>query len=120
MSRITAVSLILALCLALVAAVAHAQLTRLVGPERQELLYDGDLDLDSGGVDVTGWGSGKAESVYEATYVGPEVLKVTSQGPYQGVVLRIGRPANLTDFLASGAGYIDLRVQPAQTRHHQV
>ena len=116
MSRITAVSLTLSLCLALVAGVAHAQLTRLVGPERQDVLYDGDLDVDSGGVHVTGWGSGKAESVYEATYVGPEVLKVTSQGPYQGVVLRFARPADVAEFLASGAGYIDLRVQPAQTR----
>ena len=91
-----------------------AQLLGLVGPERETVIYDGDLKLDSGGIEVTPWGSGSYESVYDETYVGPEVLKVTSQGPYQGIVLRLNRPADLTEFTASGHGYLALRVLPAQ------
>jgi len=66
----------------LVCAVAsRAQLPSLLGPEREALIYDGDLKTDSGGLEVTSWGSGEAKSVGEESYVGPEVLKVTSQGP---------------------------------------
>ena len=124
MSRITGSLLIVAFFL-IVAAVAglvalgtgQAQIMRLVGPERQMLLYDGDIQADSGGITVTPWGSGEAESVYDATYVGPQVLKVTSQGPHQGIVLHLKRPADLSDFVSSRFGYLDLRVSPAQTRN---
>ena len=117
MSRIKLTCMIVAVAL-LAAALAHAQLTgsltNLVGPEQQTLIYDGDLQLDSGGITVTSWGSGVAEPVYEEAYVGPRVLKVTSQGPYQGIVLQLGRPAELAEPLSSGSGYLELRILPAQ------
>ncbi len=117
MSRIARFFLTVAAVAGLVAlGVSQAQIMRLVGPERQTLLYDGDLEADSGGITVTPWGSGEAESVYEATYVGPEVLKVTSQGPHQGIVLHFKHPADLSDFVDSRFAYLDLRVSPAQTR----
>ncbi len=117
MSRIAGFFLTVAAVAGLVAlGVSQAQIMRLVGPERQALLYDGDLEADSGGITVTPWGSGEAESVYEATYVGPEVLKVTSQGPHQGIVLHFKHPADLSDFVDSRFAYLDLRVTPAQTR----
>ena len=102
MSRIAGFFLTVAAVAGLVAlGVSQAQIMRLVGPERQTLLYDGDIEADSGGITVTPWGSGEAESVYEATYVGPEVLKVTSQGPHQGIVLHFNRPADLSEFVDS-------------------
>jgi len=117
MTRIRLAALVVAVvALALLVGVGHAQLRSLVGPERQAIIYDGDLELDSGGIKVLPWGSGKAEPVYDETYIGPQVLKVTSQGPYQGIVLQLGRPADLNEFLASGYGYLDLRVLPAQAR----
>ena len=93
MARIGMVAGVLAVAagLALVGAKSvPAQIGGLVGPERETVIYDGDLKLDSGGVDVSPWGSGTYESVYDETYVGPEVLKVTSQGPYQGILPRPG------------------------------
>ncbi len=115
-SRTTASCLMVGVCVALLGGVCQSQLTRLIGPERETILYDGDLEVDSGGIAVTTWGSGEAEPVYEEAYVGPQVLKVTSHGLYQGVVLHFARPGDLKDFLASDAGYLDLRIHPAQTR----
>ena len=115
MSRMALLSSVMALAVGLsVLALGHAQLERLVGPERELFLYDGDLQLDSGGITVSSWGSGMADPVYDATYVGPQVLKVTSQGPYQGIVLHLGRAADLAEFLSSEASYLDLRMLPAQ------
>jgi len=94
--------------------VGKAQLTNLVGPDRETIFYDGDLQLDSGGVKVLSWGSGEAEAVYEQTYVGPQVLKVTSHGPHQGIVLQFDRPVDLKEFAGSPHAYIDLRVLPGQ------
>jgi hypothetical protein len=115
MRRNTLPYCLISLAIALLAALpVEAQLARLVGPEQELFLYDGDLQLDSGGIAVSSWGSGTAESVYEASYVGPEVLKVSSQGPYQGIVLHFSRPPDLAEFLNSDAGYLDLRLLPAQ------
>lgn len=115
MSRKRMAGLILALAVVVLGAgLGQAQIASLVGPEREAIIYDGDLQLDSGGIKVLPWGSGKAEPVYDKTYIGPQVLKVTSQGPYQGIVLQLHRPASLADFLGSGQGYLDLRVMPAQ------
>jgi hypothetical protein len=96
-------------------AVGSAQLVQLAGPERKALIYDGDLEMDSGGIQVLSWGSGSAESVHERQYVGPEVLKVTSQGPHQGIVLHLAHPLDMGEFMADPDGYLDLRVLPAQT-----
>ena len=98
------------------ATLGRAQLTSLLGPEKETLVYDGDIRMDTGGIKIKPWGSGKAEPVNDGYhyYVGPEVLKVTSQGPYQGVVLQLGRPADLAPYLSSHTGFIELRVMPAQ------
>ena len=78
-----------------------AQLASLLGPEKQILLYDGDVKNDSGGIKIAPWGSGKAESVNDKYYVGPQVLKITSQGPYQGGVLQLGHAADASQFLGA-------------------
>ncbi len=115
MARIAiAFSLAALVGLGLLAGLGQAQLTSLVGPDREALLFDGDLQLDSGGINIVSWGSGTAEPVYEETYVGPRVLKVTSHGPYQGIVLQLANPVDLGEFTASGNGYLDLRVLPGQ------
>jgi len=101
---------------ALGATLGGAQLSSLLGPEKETLVYDGDVRVDSGGIKIKPWGSGKADPVNDGYhyYVGPEVLKVTSQGPYQGIVLQLGRPADLAPYLSSHNGFIELRVMPAQ------
>jgi len=104
---------------ALGAAVGYGQIISLVGPEKEALIYDGDLAMDSGGIEITPWGSGKAEAVYDEAYVGPRVLKIESQGPYQGVVLHLNRPADLSEFVASGCGYLDLRILPGQPKRER-
>ncbi len=117
MARIKIACTILALtALGLLIGAEHTRAATLVGPEKQAIIYDGDLELDSGGIKVVPWGSGRAEPVYDETYIGPQVLKVTSQGPYQGIVLQLTRPVNLTEFLSSGYGCIDVRILPAQPR----
>jgi hypothetical protein len=116
-SRIGLAGLGMAMAAALVAlgvGAARGQLVSLLGPSKVALIYDGDLERDAGGIKLTSWGSGSAKSVYDASYIGPQVLKVTSQGPYQGIVLQLGRPVDLQDFLSSPDGYLDLRVLPAQ------
>jgi hypothetical protein len=117
MSRVMTASLIVGAAVALAvlgATMGRAQLVSLLGPEREVLVYDGDLKLNSGGIQVTSWGSGSYKSVYEKAYVGAEVLKVTSQGPNQGIVLHLGRQVDLTPFFASKNSYVDLRILPAQ------
>ncbi len=92
----------------------RAQLLSGLRPVQQTLIFDGDVKTDSGGIELLSWGSGKAEPVQETTYVGPEVLKITSQGPYQGVVLQLARPVDMTDYLATKDSYLDLRIRAAQ------
>ena len=114
MARLAMICCVLICVVALLAAAGRAQVRQLVGPEKEALLYDGDLDLDCGGITVSPWGGGSAEPVYEASYIGPQVLKVTSPGPYEGIVLHLGRPADLSEFSSSQAAYLDLRLLPAQ------
>ncbi len=95
-----------------------AQLASLLGPEKEAMVYDGEVKTDAGGIKLTSWGSGKAEPLSDGLhyFVGPEVLKVSTGGPYQGVVLRLGRPVDLTPFLSSKNGFIELRLMPAQPK----
>ncbi len=106
-------SLIIGVSLACAVA-SRAQLASLLGPEKEALVYDGDLKTDSGGIEVTSWGSGEAKSVSDTSYVGPEVLKVTSQGPYQGIVLHLARAVDLPEFTVAKESYVDLRILPGQ------
>jgi hypothetical protein len=92
---------------------SRAAVTPLPGRSVEAMLYDGDLTADSGGIKVTYWGSGKAESTHDVQYLGPDVLRVTTEGPYQGVVLQLGRPADLGQFSGMKAALVDIRVKPA-------
>jgi hypothetical protein len=117
MSRVITVCLVVGAVAAFAlwgATAGRAGLVGLLGPEREALVYDGNLSLDAGGIKITSWGSGSYKSVYEKSYIGPEVLKITSQGPNQGVVLHLGRPVDLAPFLAANESYLDLRILPAQ------
>jgi len=95
---------------------SSAQLGSLLGPEKQAPVYNGDVKVDTGGIKLTSWGSGKVEAISDGYHYfeGPEVLKVTTQGPYQGVVLRFTRPPDLGAFLAIKSSFLELRVMPAQ------
>lgn len=117
MSRNGVVALIIGLTIGLAVlggTAGRAQLASLLGPAKVELIFDGDVQTDSGGIKLAPWGSGKADPVYDQSYIGPQALEVTSQGPYQGIVLQLARPAPLQEFLASTDGYLDMRILPAQ------
>ena len=118
MSRVTLVCLMATVGIALMvlgASVGKAQFPSLIGgPERVALVYDGDLQKNAGGITLSSWGSGTAESVTDQSYIGPQVLKVKSQGLYQGVVLHLARPIDLQEFMLSPDGYVDLRILPAR------
>jgi hypothetical protein len=92
---------------------SRAAVTPLPGRNVEAMLYDGDLTADSGGIKVTYWGSGEAESTHEVQYLGPDVLKVTTEGPYQGVVLHMGRSADLAQYSGMKDALVDLRIKPA-------
>ncbi len=76
-------------------------------------LYDGDAEKDRGGIVLGAWGSGDVSESYEVHYVGPRVLKVLSQGYYQGGVLTWKDPAPLAGFLANPDAYLELWVKPS-------
>ncbi len=95
-----------------------AETDSLLGPERQTPVYSGDVQKDLGGIKLTSWGSGEAQAISDGYHYweGPEVLKVKTQGPYQGVVLRFARPVEIASFLAEKHSFIELRVMPAQPK----
>ncbi len=95
-----------------------AETNTLLGPERQVLIYNGDVQKDLGGIKLTSWGSGEAQAISDGYhyYEGPEVLAVKTQGPYQGVVLRFARPVELASFLAEKQSFLELHVMPAQPK----
>jgi len=81
------------------------------GPE--VMLYNGDAENDRGGILLGSWGSGHVSESYDVHYIGPRVLKVLSQGYYQGGVLTLKSPALLGALAAEPNAYLELWVRPA-------
>jgi hypothetical protein len=81
----------------------------------QMLLYNGDAEIDSGGITLEAWGSGYATETYATHYIGPRVIRVLSQGYFQGAVLKLGNPAELGGFLKDSNAYLELWIRPAIT-----
>jgi PKD repeat protein len=77
------------------------------------LLYNGDAANDSGGMALSSWGSGYITESYNVHYIGPQVLRLLSQGYYQGGVLTFKQPVPLEGFLASSNAYLELLVKPS-------
>ena len=79
------------------------------------MLYTGDVAIDQGGIKLESWGSGFAAESYDTHYVGTHVLKVLSQGYYQGAVLAFKRPLSMESFAIDPNAYIELWVKPGVT-----
>ena len=78
---------------------------------QEVMLYNGDLDAD--GSTLSAWGSGYISETYETFYVGPRVLRVLSQGYYQGGVLSLKQPLNWGTFTSDSDAYLELLLKPA-------
>lgn len=88
-------------------------LAGLAGAAQDTIIYDGDAETDSGGLSLGSWGSGFVAESYDVHYVGPHVLRVLSQGYYQGGVLTFKRPLPLADYLSDPNAYLEFMVKPA-------
>lgn len=80
---------------------------------QEVMLYDGDATVNQGGITLGAWGSGYAAESYDAHFVGPRVLKVLSQGYYQGAVLVFDKPPSLENYLEDENSYLELYIKPA-------
>ena len=80
----------------------------------QELmLYNGDAGRDRGGIRLESWGSGYISETTGAHYIGPQVLRVLSQGYYQAAILGFKDPAPLKDFLGNPNAYLEMWLKPS-------
>jgi hypothetical protein len=77
------------------------------------VIYNGDAETDRGGIALGAWGSGHVAESYEVHYIGPRVLKVLSQGYYQGGVLTFKNPVPLEAFAFEPDSYLEFLVKPA-------
>jgi hypothetical protein len=87
---------------------------------RELIVYDGDLAASPAQITLSSWGSGEAQEVYERYYLGPRVIKLKSQGFYQGGVLEFGKPLPLGEWLAEPNAYLELMIFPAQAARPKV
>ena len=85
---------------------AVALLMRPPAAHAAAVIYDGDLAATSPQVKVAGWGSGTAEETTETRFIGKGVLRITSQGPYQGVRLELAEGLDLSQQFGDKARYV--------------
>jgi len=76
------------------------------------LLYDGNLATAAAGLELSRFGSGAAESTTAVTYVGPEVIKLSTHGFYAGGVLRFTKSLDLGAYAGQPNAYLEFLVQP--------
>jgi hypothetical protein len=77
------------------------------------MLYNGDAAQDRGGLRFDSWGSGYVGETTAAHYVGPQVLRLLTQGYYQAGVINFHEPVNLKEFLGNPNAYLELWLKPA-------
>jgi chitodextrinase len=77
------------------------------------MLYDGDASRDRGGVRFESWGSGFVSETTTAHYIGPQVLRILSQGYYQAAVIKFNDPAPLKDFIGNPNAYLEMWLKPS-------
>jgi hypothetical protein len=80
---------------------------------QEVMLYNGDAARDQGGIRFDSWGSGSVSESTTAHYIGPQVLRVLSQGYYQAAVLNFRQPASLTGFLNKDNAYLEMWLKPS-------
>ena len=102
--RVIPILSILAVALLMLPPAAHAA----------AVIYDGDLTATSPQVKVEGWGSGTAEETTETRFIGKGVLRITSQGPYQGVRLELAEGLDLSKQFGDKVSYLEMWIRPAK------
>lgn len=66
---------------------------------------------NAGNVQLSSWGSGKAESTKESVLVGDSSIKITTQGLYQGALLNFANPVDLSEALRNPNTYLRMQVR---------
>jgi hypothetical protein len=98
-----AVVTVLALCaLAAVPAIAA----------QETVVYNGNLKSAPVPIAVGGWGSGTLQEVSEMQFQGPNSLKLTSQGDFQGGRLDFQKPIDISGYAGQPNAYIEVWVRP--------
>ncbi|NIM06254.1 MAG: PKD domain-containing protein [Armatimonadetes bacterium] len=87
-------------------------LAGLAGAAPELMIYNGDTLIDRGGISMGEWGSGHVVESYDVHYIGPKVLRVLSQGYYQGGVLTLENPASFQAFVSDPNAYFEFLVKP--------
>jgi hypothetical protein len=102
--RVIPILSILAVALLMLPPAAHAA----------AVIYDGDLAATSPQVKVEGWGSGTAEETTETRFIGKGALRITSQGPYQGVRLELAEGLDLSQQFGDKTSYLEMWIRAAK------
>jgi hypothetical protein len=77
------------------------------------MLFNGDAGRDRGGIRFDSWGSGFVSETTAAHYIGPQVLRILSQGYYQAAVLQFSDPAPLKGFVGNPNAYLEMWLKPS-------
>ncbi|HEV2471134.1 MAG TPA: PKD domain-containing protein [Chthonomonadales bacterium] len=77
----------------------------------QLTIYDG-ISTASSGLTIGNWGSGSAKESKQQGYGGgTEVLRITTQGLYQGVALNLAKPVDFSPYLNGKTTYLECAVR---------
>jgi hypothetical protein len=68
-------------------------------------IYSGQ-SVKEHGIKLGGWGSGSALESEENSFAGPNVIKVTTHGPYQGARLTLDKPLDIKAAAADPTAYL--------------
>jgi hypothetical protein len=104
MARATWVAILAAIALTVLALPALAQ--------GELILYDGNVATAPGGLELARWGSGVAETSSAVTYVGPEVIQLSSHGFFAGGVLRFTKSVDLGALADQQDAYLEMQIKP--------
>jgi hypothetical protein len=76
------------------------------------MLYNGDAQ-ERGGMRFDSWGSGYVGETTTAHYIGPQVLRLLTQGYYQAGVINYNQPVALKEYLGNPNAYLQLWLKPS-------
>jgi len=93
-------------------ALVAASLATAASAAQESVIYSGDLKAGPPGLTLGSWGSGALQEVSEVQFQTGSVLKLTTQGNYQGGRLYLQTPLDISGFASQPNGYIEMQLRP--------
>jgi hypothetical protein len=100
------------IALIVMTALLVAALATAASAAQETVIYAGDLKASPSGLALGSWGSGTLTQVSEVQFQAGSVLKLTTQGYFQGGRMDFQTPLDISSFASQPNAYIEMQLRP--------